>query len=108
MDTPLSSVERPIISSFASDPAMADLIEMFVEELPDRAAAIQNAAQESNYRVIRNLAHQLTGSGGSCGFQTLTDAAGQVERLAANEGDLDQLNQAVRELCRICLRARTK
>ena len=49
----------------ASDPEMAELVALFVDELPTRVAAIQQAAADGDWLQVRLLAHQLKGAGGS-------------------------------------------
>ena len=53
----------PILSEFASDPDMTELVDIFVGELPERVRAIESARSERNYDIIARLAHQLKGAG---------------------------------------------
>ena len=70
----------PIYSSYANDEDMAELISMFVQELPQRVTAIEAASRAGDLDQLKTLAHQLKGSAGSYGFQSITDVAGQLER----------------------------
>jgi len=103
--TPDANSTAPIVSEFSDDADMLELVEMFVDELPDRASAIQDAATAEDNDAISHLAHQLKGSGGGYGFPILTDVAAKVEKLARSGDDLAQLNVAINELCDICRRA---
>ena len=65
----------PLLSDFASDPDMLELVEMFVAEMPQRVAAIEKAVSDSDTASIASLAHQLKGAAGGYGFGCITDAA---------------------------------
>lgn len=108
-DTPRSS--DPIISDLSSDEDLIDIIEEFVDELPDRISAMSAAMEEHNFEELRRLAHQLKGAAGGYGFPSITDSALQVE-LAA---DIKNPNEAAEKLCKdmealseLCRRARAK
>src|SRR5437868_13931735 len=72
----------PCYSTLSGDPDLAELVALFVSELPQRLADIRQAAQEQNWQEARRLSHQLRGAGGSYGFPLLTAAAAQVESAA--------------------------
>lgn len=58
---------------------MRELVQMFVDELPERMAAIQTAVQAGQFETAATLCHQLKGAAGGYGFPTITDAAAEVE-----------------------------
>ncbi len=113
--TPVGSEDRPpsppkgepaaLVSEFADDADLADLIQAFVEDLPAQASAIQQAMTEADLEVLRLLAHQLKGSGGTYGFPSITEAAIALEERVQAEADLDKLGQSVTELADLCRRA---
>lgn len=101
---------RPIISEFASDPDMSDLVELFVGELPARISAMQSAWREHRIQNLSRIAHQLKGSGAGYGFPTIGAAAGSLEdRLRQlSEDDAAGLERAATEFKRlidVCSRA---
>lgn len=101
----------PIISDLAGDEDLIDIIEEFVEELPDRVAAMSAAMGEQNFDELRRLAHQLKGAAGGYGFPSITDSALQVE-LAADVKDptkaTEKLVKDIEALTELCRRARAK
>ncbi len=97
---------QPVISEFCDDADMVDIVEMFVEELPDKAAALAKAFADQNMEELRRLSHQLKGAAGGYGFPTITDSAKAVEADAQAEDVMERLAQEVKDLVSLCERAR--
>ncbi len=87
-----------IVSVYADDPDMAELVEAFVASLHEKRNAIASAAREADLEPLRRLAHQLKGAGGGYGFPSLTSAAGLVEALVGQPGDRAELARTVEAL----------
>ena len=75
-----SITQQPIYSTFGDDELIGELVEMLVDEMPERIAAFEDAYASRDFDTLRSLAHQLKGAGGSYGFATLTTRADVVER----------------------------
>lgn len=111
---PSSDRSGPVISSFVDDPDMAELVTMFVGELPDRIGALAKAFEEGEAIALRRLAHQLKGAGTGYGFPGISERAGVLEgRLislaSANEPDAQAVEKVKPELDRLldlCRRVR--
>ena len=74
--------ERPsgrIVSQFASDPDMAELVDIFITELPDRIASMNAAWNARKVPDLTRLAHQLRGASAGYGFPSIGAAAGALE-----------------------------
>ena len=97
---------KPVVSEFCNDADMMELVEMFVDELPDKAAAMEKAFNDQDLDELRRLSHQLKGAAGGYGFPTITDAAKVVEADVRAEEALEKLAQEVKELVSLCGRAR--
>ncbi len=67
---------------FQEDPAFADIIEQFVNGLPDRLAAMESALKTQDFDALRVSAHQLKGSAGGYGYLIVTRRAADLERAA--------------------------
>lgn len=85
---------------------MVDLIEMFVDELPDRLAALERAFMGRRMDDLGRSAHQLKGAGGSYGFDEVTKAAAQLEQTVREQAAEEVVRNAVDELSAICRRLR--
>jgi HPt (histidine-containing phosphotransfer) domain-containing protein len=97
-----------LVSELATDPDMAELVDMFIGELPERVGAIERTLNQQDFEALSSLAHQLKGSAGGYGFPTITDAAKAVEQTATTTRDLDQLATEVQELTSLCRSARAR
>lgn len=92
-------------SEYATDPEMRDIVTLFVEDLPRRAAALREARTAGDRPRLRTLAHQLRGSAGGYGFPGIGNAAANLEILIlANAAD-ERVDNAVERLASRCMRA---
>lgn len=82
----LGCEKKAIYSTFGGDPDLADLVEMFVEAMPDRVASLRAAYANADAETLTRIAHQLKGALGSYGFGELVPMAAALEQ-AACEGD---------------------
>ena len=96
-----------LYSSLAFDPDLAPLVELFVEDLPDRAEMLLDRLQASDYEGLRRLAHQMSGAAGSYGFQDLTFEAAALEETIGVQGSEEQVAVAVNSLIDMLRRARS-
>ena len=100
--TQLERQTEAIYSSLATDEDLAEIVEMFVEEMPGRVETFRQQYEQSDWEELRRTAHQLKGSAGSYGFGQITPAAAELES-ALRDGDpqvrVEQLLDAVIALC---------
>ena len=97
--------QQPLYSDLSTDPEMLELVEMFVDELPDRVAAIEQAVKQANLADLAKLSHQLKGAGGGYGFSSITEAAAVVEKQAKSQADINAVQESLAELIALCNRA---
>ncbi len=111
--TTTGSVQGPaIFSSFADDPDMKELVDLFVGEMSERISQLRIMDSACDLIQLQRLAHQLKGAGGGYGFPTLSTAAAKVEDLikglAANANkdkqSLDSVHADVKQLIELCQR----
>jgi histidine phosphotransfer protein HptB len=105
MEQPCTT-SKTLVSDLAGDSDLAELIALFVEELPKRAEAMQQAMEAADLDRLSMLAHQLKGAAGSYGFSTITGVARTVEQAAKSRCPLEQLTVEVNELAAMCRSAR--
>lgn len=67
-------------SLFADDPEMAEILDIFVQEMPRRIAEFRACWESKELDRLARLAHQLKGAGGGYGYPALGEAAGRLER----------------------------
>jgi HPt (histidine-containing phosphotransfer) domain-containing protein len=94
-----------IYSPLGNDPVLGDIVRLYVDEMPQRIAALAAAHQTGDRQRLMTLAHQIKGSAGSHGFYSVTRLAGQLENLVRDDAP-DAIAQAVADLIDACGRAR--
>ena len=107
VSTPQSSrLAKPLISTFADDAEILELVEEFVDTLPAHVEELETALAQADLETLVSLAHQLKGTGGGFGFGPITDAAGGLEAAARDADDPGALIGLVDALVTLCRRAR--
>ena len=91
-----------LYSTLGSDPDLAELVEMFVAEMPERIAHLLSLFEQQNGEQLGRTAHQLKGAAGSYGFHQLTPYAAKLESAVRGGAPLEQVQQALTELVEIC------
>lgn len=71
--------DQSLFSLDVSDPDNAELIEMFLGELPNRVRSLQDAAESSDYELLRRLSHQLKGAAPGFGCDPIGARAADLE-----------------------------
>ncbi len=89
--------KQPVYSSFADDEDFAELIEFFVEAIPERIESLRQGQQEQNWDQMKTVAHQLKGAGGGYGFEELSVHAAHLEQVC-KQNDIDSLEGALEAL----------
>ena len=93
-----------ILYEMASDPTLRALIANYAAALPRRISAIRAAFAAGDAGGMVAMAHQLKGSGGMYGYDSLSEVAGLLE-LAVNEGrEPDLVSALIDELDAIAQR----
>ena len=83
------------------DEILKIIIEATIEELPGLEESLQQEFARGNAEEVKRLAHTIKASGKTFGAKRLTQLASELETSSDSEG-LDNLQQPIRELCRIC------
>lgn len=93
-------------SKLAQEPDLAELVELFVAELPARLESLRQAAAVGDWEQVGRIAHQLKGAGGSHGFPQLGQPAWQLEQAARASQRALTVSAAIDELAAACARVR--
>jgi CheY-like chemotaxis protein len=98
--------EEPLYSTFHDVEAMAGLINDFVDELPARVRAIEQAASDQDTDGLLSVAKALKDCGGSYGFDPITDAATAVTSRLSEGATVANVGSEVVRLVNYCRLAR--
>jgi histidine phosphotransfer protein HptB len=96
-----------IYSSLADDPDLGELVEMFVQEMPDRINTLKTQAQSRDWKQLARTAHQLKGAAGSYGFEAITPCAERLIIALKDAQPEDRIFAVLDELVDLCLRLRS-
>lgn len=96
---------QPLVSDFAQDADMADLVDFFIEEMTSRIECLMQAWEQARIEDLRVIAHQLKGAGAGYGFQPVTTAAAMLEdAIIAGSAEGETLECRFEELLLVCRR----
>ena len=100
------SQAEPIYSSLGTDSDLGEIVEMFVNEMPDRTANLIARREAKNWEELQRTAHQLKGAAGSYGFDQITPAAANLEASVRDAQPEEQIDAALKALLDLCNRVR--
>lgn len=107
MSSAPTTSNEPIYSVLSEDPDLGQIVEMFVDEMPDRVANLLSRFESGDWEELRRATHQLKGAAGSYGFDAISPAAGEVEQ-AIHDGEPEEnIRRTVDSLVDLCRRARS-
>jgi hypothetical protein len=91
---------RPILSTFADDPAQQDLIDAFVVALAERVDELQDLEARGELDRLARCAEALLGDARKAGYDALSRSAAGV-RSAALESQTQEARKALIELTEV-------
>jgi len=103
----LSLHQEPLISTFYNDPAMVDMINAYVETLPTKVRALEEALTKCDLKRLESIARGLKAEGTGYGFEVITEAATKIESALIQGVTLDAIRKDVMGLMKLCMQART-
>lgn len=98
--------KSPLLSVYADDEDMLEIVELFVMGMPDKIQALEKAYQAQDHAELNKLAHQLKGAAGGYGFPTITDAASLLEQDLKKGIPVAQVGARYQALMSLCKRVR--
>jgi signal transduction histidine kinase/DNA-binding response OmpR family regulator len=104
--TPMMDDTSSLRTKMQDDPELAELVQMFVEGLPERAVALERTLDAGDLERVAALAHQLKGTAGGYGFPSITEAAARLETSVRARKTIDDLREQLRSVADLCNRAR--
>lgn len=105
----IDTVQRECIySTLGDDPDLGEIVELFVEEMPARMAALTSCRDAQDWQQLGRLAHQLKGACGSYGFAQLTAQAARLEKACrCDEPTEEQMLAELQQMLSMCSRVRS-
>ncbi|MDZ4778802.1 MAG: Hpt domain-containing protein [Planctomycetia bacterium] len=89
-------------STLADDSDLAEIVEMFVHEMPDRVSNLLRRFESRDLPELERAAHQLKGAAGSYGFHQLTPAAARLEATLKQRRPEEEILAALDGLVTLC------
>ncbi len=96
-----------LYSSLGTDPDLAEIVELFVDEMPERIANLLNCLESSDWEGLRRAAHQMKGAAGSYGFDQITPYAARLEVAVREEEPEEEIRQSLDVLAGLCQKIRS-
>jgi HPt (histidine-containing phosphotransfer) domain-containing protein len=93
---------NPLCSPLAGDPALRELVEMFVEEMPQRIARLRQSFDAHDWHALRLGLRHLSGAASSHGFDQLVPPAADVETRLTRRAPTPEVGQALECLLTQC------
>lgn len=104
--------DQSLFTLDVDDPDNVELIEMFLEALPERISALTEAADAQDYQRLRSLSHQLKGAAPGFGCDRIGVQAAALEThlksAPSDQAMLDEMQtrlDALIESCRVYIDA---
>ncbi|MCS7305932.1 MAG: Hpt domain-containing protein [Thermoguttaceae bacterium] len=104
--THTSYIAQPVYSTFGADPEFQQLVDLFVQEMPQRIQKILHSLQQADLENLYRICHQLKGAAGGYGFLPISLAAAEVLDAIQDHLPEQQLQQRVECLVALCQQAR--
>jgi HPt (histidine-containing phosphotransfer) domain-containing protein len=103
---PMLTSSTLIFSTLGNDPELSELVELFVADLPERAATLRTA-HANDRGDLRRIVHQLKGAAGSYGFPQLSHAASILEQSLFDNRTEETVLRELEALLELCACARS-
>lgn len=98
--------EEPIFSALPYADSVGELIADFVKALPRQIQTVREALDSGDTKAAQSAVRMLKSQGSTYGFESVTEAAVALEVALSRGVPLQEVQQKVQELRRICARTR--
>ena len=96
-----------VYSHLAADLDLDELVDLFVQNMPDRINVLDTQAKSRDWNQLAETAHQIKGAAGCYGFDEITPCAARLEAAAREAQQEEQILSALDELITLCRRVRS-
>lgn len=102
----LAVKHEPVLSNMLREPGMAELIDEFVDHLPEQIRDYELAFLAQDWKRLLMAAADLKGRAGMHGFESISTAATELDEALANPADRQVIRARLNQLTRLCFSAR--
>ena len=97
--------EEPILSEFADDADMSELLKEFADGLSETCQNLRDGLEAGDIVAVRRIGHQLKGAGGGYGYPLVSEVGASLESAVDQNGAIDDAVRArAEELIEVCRR----
>ncbi len=82
-------------STLIANESLQELVNTYVDELPEQAQQLLMLLQDNNLSDLRRLLHQIKGAGGGYGFSPISEAAASAEQSIKVGNDIQTIQHQV-------------
>ena len=100
-----SAAKTPIRSQFADDADFREILEAFVDAIPERRRLLAELHRSGSLEELGRQAHQLKGAGGGYGFSEISAAGAELQQ-ACRAQDTVQVARCLGELLDLLARVK--
>lgn len=99
-----STHREPLLSSYADDPEMAELIEEFLDSLPVKIQTLRSGLEQQDFTRLTRIAHQLKGASAGYGYAPIGEISAQLEDTirTGQSNDLNAISSLIDDLVGLC------
>lgn len=97
---------QAVYSVYGNDPNLAELVAIFVHELPQRVETLRAHAEVGDWESAARVAHQLNECGSSYGFAKLSTLAARLEHCCMGQQRTGEILKALDRLAEHCEQVR--
>jgi CheY-like chemotaxis protein len=98
--------DEPLVSKFHNDDAMTELVDEYVNSIPAKLRAIEDAFAHSDTKLVETLARGFKAEGASYGFDPISEIAVELETAAMDQKPQSEIKKQLDELIKLCMLAR--
>ena len=98
---------EPLVSTFHNDPAMVDMIDAYVQGLPAKVRAVEEAMIKKDVKRVESVTRAMKAEGTSFGFGAISELAAKIENALIDGAPIADVQREVSVLVRLCLHVRS-
>lgn len=106
MNSMTTDVSSPLTSTYADDQVIAEILPMFLANMPKYTNNLQALIESRDYVGAGRVCHDLKGTSGGYGYPDIATATQVLETELKKGQDLELIRSYLDVVCGLCERAR--